>query len=135
MSGSKSGVATRISKDFPMALYEHCHNHKLNLAIVDACSQYKEIRDTLNTIENIYAFVERSAKRHAHFQHIQDSNKKITLKKYCQTRWSSHLDALKAVVKTFTEIQISLRMHKYFRWCLKYHVSLYIENKHLLLLN
>ena len=108
MSGNKSGVATRISKDFPVAMYVHCHNHKLNLALVDASSHYREIRDTLNTVENIYAFVERSAKRHAQFQHIQDSNKKVTLKKYCQTRWSSHLDALKAVVKTYTEIRTFL---------------------------
>ena len=108
MSGNKNGVATRISNDYPSALYVHCHSHRLNLALTDASSHFKAIRDTLNTVENIYAFVERSAKRHAQFQHIQDANKKVTLKKFCQTRWSSHLQALKAVVKTFTEIKTFL---------------------------
>ena len=112
MSGNKTGVAKRIIKEIPTALYVHCHSHRLNLALMEASSHYKEIRDTLNTIENIYAFVERSAKRHAQFQHIQDSNKQVTLKKYCQTRWSSHLQALKAVVKTFTEIKTFLTVNK-----------------------
>lgn len=108
MSANKSGVATRIMKDYSNALYVHCHNHKLNLALMDASTHFKDIRDTLHTIESLYAFIERSAKRHAQFQHIQDEKKQITLKKYCQTRWSSHLDALKVVVKTITEIKTFL---------------------------
>ena len=112
MSGNKSGVATRIIKDHPNAIYVHCHNHKLNLALMDASTHFKDIRDTLHTTENLYAFVERSAKRHGQFQHIQDENKRITLKKYCQTRWSSHFDAIKAVVKTFVEIKTFLTVSK-----------------------
>jgi hypothetical protein len=108
MSRNKSGEATRILKDYSNALYVHCQNHKLNLALMDASTHFKDIRDTLNTIESLYAFIERSAKRHAQFQHIQDEKKQITHKKYCHTRWSSHLDALKAVVKTFTEIKTFL---------------------------
>jgi hypoxanthine phosphoribosyltransferase len=75
---------------------------------MDDSTHFKDIRDTLHTIESLYAFIERSAKRHAQFQHIQDEKKQITLKKYCQTRWSSHLDALKVVVKTITEIKTFL---------------------------
>ena len=32
MSGIKTGVATRISKDYKTAIFVHCHNHRLNLA-------------------------------------------------------------------------------------------------------
>ena len=115
MSGSKNGVAARILRAYNTALFVHCHNHKLNLALFDASSEYKEIRNTLNIIENLYAFVERSAKRHALFSHIQDEKKKVTFKKYCQTRWSSHLDALKAVVKTFTEIKTFLSVNPFLK--------------------
>lgn len=108
MSGNKTGVAKRICSDFPTALFVHCHSHRLNLALMDASSNFKVIRDTFNTVENLYAFIERSAKRHAQFQHIQDASKQVTLKKVCQTRWSSHFQALKAVVKTFTEIKTFL---------------------------
>ena len=115
MSGNKSGVATRIVNDHPYAIYVHCHNHKLNLALMDASMHYNDIRDTLNTIENLYAFVERSAKRHAQFQHILDEKKQITLKKFCKTRWSSHLDAIKGVVKTFVEIKTFLTVKSYLK--------------------
>ena len=86
MSGNKTGVAKRICSDYPTSLYVHCHSHRLNLALTDASSHFKGIRDTLNTVENLYAFIERSAKRHAQFQHIQDASKRVTLKKFCQTR-------------------------------------------------
>ena len=67
MSGNKTGVAKRICSDYPTALYVHCHSHRLNLALTDASSYFKVIRDTLNTVKNLYAFIERSAKRHAQF--------------------------------------------------------------------
>jgi hypothetical protein len=54
---------------------------------MDASTHFKDIKDTLHTIESLNAFIERSAKRHVQFQHIQDGKKQITLKKYCQTRW------------------------------------------------
>jgi hypothetical protein len=110
MSGNKTGVAKRICFDYPTALFVHCHSHRLNLALMDASSHFKVIRYTLNTVENLYAFIERSTKRHAQFKHIKDATKQVMLKKFCQTRWSSHLQALKAIVKTIIEIKTFLTL-------------------------
>ena len=45
MSGNKTGVAKRICFDYPTALFVHCHSHRLNLALMDASSHFKVIRD------------------------------------------------------------------------------------------
>ena len=46
ISGNKTGVAKRICSDYPAPLYVHCHSHRLNLALTDASSHFKVIRDT-----------------------------------------------------------------------------------------
>ena len=56
MSSSKNGFVDRILTDYNTAIFVHCHNHKLILELVDASSE--EVRDSLNIIENQYAFVE-----------------------------------------------------------------------------
>lgn len=40
MSGIKTGVATRILKDYKTPIFVHCHNHRLNLALMDASSHF-----------------------------------------------------------------------------------------------
>ena len=44
MSGLKSGVAKRILEIHDAALYVHCHNHKLNLALCAASSKDQACR-------------------------------------------------------------------------------------------
>ena len=109
MAGNKTGVAKRLQNKFVEALFVHCHAHRLNLALCDSCSCIAECRDTLHLIQQLYAFVERSGKRHAQFEHLQGTQKrKTTLKSYAPTRWSSHFDALEAVKKVFVEIKTFL---------------------------
>jgi hypothetical protein len=104
MAGSVSGVQTRFLQINPVALFVHCYAHKLNLGLNDACGSIKEVSDVLLDIQNVSVFIERSAKRHALFQHIQAADQKITLKKLCETRWASRYQSLKAIVKTHTSI-------------------------------
>ena len=51
MSGSRSGVATQISREEKRALYTHCFGHALNLAlaVADAIKQSKVCRDAMET--------------------------------------------------------------------------------------
>lgn len=42
MSGALSGVAKRVQEIAPSAEYVHCHAHRLNLVIVDACKSVIE---------------------------------------------------------------------------------------------
>jgi hypothetical protein len=104
MAGSVSGVQTRFFQINPVVLFVHCHAHKLHLGLNDACGSIKEVSNILLDIQNVSVFIERSAKRHALFQHIQDAYQKITLKKLCETRWASRYHSLKAIIETFTSI-------------------------------
>ena len=52
MSGSKSGVAKRISELEPRAIFTHCYGHSLNLAACDTIKKMKVMRDALETTHN-----------------------------------------------------------------------------------
>ena len=101
MAGIKSGVAKRFIEKVPYAVFVHCYAHKLNLALQDATNQLKCVSDVLLIVNNVSVFIERSAKRHALFEHLQNEEKKRTLKNFCATRWSSRYLALKAFVKLY----------------------------------
>jgi hypothetical protein len=101
MAGAKSGVAKRFLEKVPHVVFVHCYAHKLNLALQDATNQIKSVSDVLLIIQNVSVFVERSAKRHALFEHLQGDEKKRTLQNFCTTRWSSRYLALKSFVNLY----------------------------------
>ena len=39
MVGCLKGLSTRVSADFPLALFSHCNGHMRNLAVQDACKE------------------------------------------------------------------------------------------------
>lgn len=59
MAGSVNGVAKRIQTTYPLAVYTHCFSHKLNLAIVKACS-IQQIRNSMGVISKVAFFFENS---------------------------------------------------------------------------
>ena len=69
MAGCLSGVAARILSQNPRALYVHCANHSLDLALKDCVKESKRIRDTLNLVQELAVFI-RSPTRMAKYQHI-----------------------------------------------------------------
>jgi hypothetical protein len=95
MAGIKNGVAKRFKDVIPHSVFVHCYAHKLNLALQDATKQLTYVSDILVIIQNVPVFVERSAKRHALFEHLQGDEKKQFLHTFCATRWSSKYLAIK----------------------------------------
>ena len=63
MSGSNSGVATKIASLESRALYTHCYGHALNLATQDALRGVKIMGDTLDTVYEITKLIKKSPKR------------------------------------------------------------------------
>ena len=43
MAGAIRGAATLIREKYPLARYQHCHSHLLNLALMKACTHVIEI--------------------------------------------------------------------------------------------
>ncbi len=101
MAGIKSGVAKRFIEKVPHAVFVHCYAHKLNLSLQDATNQLKCVSDVLLIVNNVSVFIERSAKRHALFENLQNDEKKRTLKNFCVTRLSSRYLVLKSFVTLY----------------------------------
>ncbi|KAJ8887129.1 hypothetical protein PR048_013344 [Dryococelus australis] len=59
MSGKFTGVQVRITKVQPLAIYNYCANHRLNLAISKACS-VTSIRNYIRAISSVSNFFRES---------------------------------------------------------------------------
>lgn len=112
MRGRYSGLAARVQEVENRAVYIHCHAHQLNLALQTACCAVKDIRNVLGTVSSLYNFLEGSAKRHAKLAEVQHSSVTnsssnhpvITLKRLCETRWSSRYRSVQAVLSNYSAI-------------------------------
>ncbi len=111
MRGMYKGVAARIKRDNPRAIYVHCNGHILNLVLVDAAKAVIAARNTFGTISELHNFMEASAKRHAVFQEIQKQSgcKSLTLKSLSDTRWACRAEALKVIKKRLEDVITSLQ--------------------------
>ena len=78
MAGVKTGVAKKFNELIPHSVFVHCYTHKLNLALQEATKKLRYVSDILLIFQNVSVFVERSAKRHALFEHLQIGKKTIS---------------------------------------------------------
>lgn len=111
MSGMHSGVQQRIRSDQPKAVYVHCVNHSLNLALQDAASRVRAIRDTLNFTNDLATFFRDSAKRTAILESVladMNQNPKSRLHPLCPTRWTVRAWALNAVISNYKAVMEAL---------------------------
>lgn len=97
MSGKFNGVQARLKQLQPLAVYMHCAAHKLNLAIVKACS-LSSVRNMMGVVSNITNFVRESAKRLEIMKRSilekHPEAKRVKLKSLSDTRWLERHDAL-----------------------------------------
>ena len=117
VSGIVDGLFALILKENEKALYTHCANHRLNLAISTSC-KITSIRNLMNTIKKITYFFNFSPIRSEHLQRITKNgsqNKgKTKLFDVCRTRRVSRTDGLGVfediliyIVQTFEYIYLS----------------------------
>ena len=111
MRGIYKGVAARIKRDNPKAIYVHCNGHILNLVLVDAAKAVTTARNAFGIISELHNFMEASAIRHAMFQEMQKESgcKLLTLKSLSDTRWACRAEALKVIKKRLEELITSLQ--------------------------
>jgi hypothetical protein len=68
MSGCHSGVQRRILQLQPKAIYIHCRNHILNLALQDAASSIQSVRNVLSLTNDLASFILQGfCKKNRHF--------------------------------------------------------------------
>ncbi|CAB4060193.1 unnamed protein product [Lepeophtheirus salmonis] len=85
MAGHRSGVQTRIREVNPNIVFVPCNNHSLNLEAVHAALVPQLIK--WNILIEITG---------------------VTIKRTCETRWSSRSDAVKVIHTKFTEVITTL---------------------------
>ena len=90
MSSERVGVQARIKVVCPLALYNHCRSHVLNLSIASAC-KVPQISSMVDVINETFKFFNNSPKRQRFFEHILDAFEsdctKSKLLGLCRTRW------------------------------------------------
>ena len=112
MSGAVAGCRSLVQHEAPMAVYFHCAAHRLNLAIVSACS-IQAFKNTEAYIGEMARFFSYSAKRQRLFEKAMDSlasppNAK-KLKDACQTRWIQRIDSYAVFLQLLPALHITLQ--------------------------
>ena len=90
MSGSCSGVSTRIKELNPKAVYIHCCAHRLNLALVDTVKSIPVAEDFFALLQTLYVFIATSKAHEIFLSKQKELGKKqeVRLVKLCETRWA-----------------------------------------------
>lgn len=103
MTGSKSGVTTRMKKDHAHIVAIHCVAHRLALAAGKAADEVPYLIKYQEKVNAIYNYFDKSAKRTATLQGIYDIlNKRGTkFQEIFHTRWLSFEGALSALVRNY----------------------------------
>ncbi|KAK4874058.1 hypothetical protein RN001_013418 [Aquatica leii] len=96
MPGMFNGVQARLKQIQPLAVYMHCAAHKLNLAVVKACS-LPSVRNMMGVAGSVTNYVRESAKRleliKEAFLEKHPKKKSVKLKSLSDTRWLERHDA------------------------------------------
>ena len=109
MAGVHSGVQKRIRDLQPKAVYIHCHNHLLNLAVQEAASySVRCVRDILSLVNDLANFFRESAKRSGILECVTSdvcgSGTDTKLQPLCPTRWVVRARALNALLQHYEAV-------------------------------
>ena len=111
MSGKHKGVAVLIQAEAPLAMYIHCHAHRLNLALVDCFKAVDVAAEFFVVVEKLYVYVSGSSV-HARWLEMQKTvypmQKARELQKLSDTRWACRYSACKAIRDTLQAIFLLL---------------------------
>ncbi|XP_075040070.1 E3 SUMO-protein ligase KIAA1586-like [Mixophyes fleayi] len=72
MLGRKSGVSTRITKDFPNIIIWHCLNHRLQLVLDDSIKEIKQVNHFKIFLDKIYTIFHQSNKNQIELTKISE---------------------------------------------------------------
>lgn len=103
MAGMKSGVATRLSRDEPRAVYTHCYGHALSLACSDAIKQCKVMKESLETTHEITKLIKLSPRRDALFDGFKEelAPDSAGVRALCPHRWTVRAQSLKSILDNY----------------------------------
>ena len=116
MSGARSGCQAIVKQKAPKAIYFHCSAHRLNLAVVSACTipAFKNAESYLGEIARFFGY---SAKRQrlldTAVDNISTPNKAKKLKDACRTRWIQRIDSYAVFEELLPAVRTTLEAMVY----------------------
>jgi len=110
MSGHLNGVAARIEKEVPSAIFVHCFAHCTNLCLQSVGWQCGPIRDALDLVMEMSQLILKSPKRTTLFLALQAqlSPGSNSLRPLFPTRWTVRTGAVSAVITNYAVLCTSL---------------------------
>ena len=98
MSGIHAGVQALVKKLVEALVpFVHCRCHNLNLIINDAVTSVTENEKLFGVIKDVFNFFGSSLNRWNDLK-LESVQGSLTLKRLCVTRWSSRIDAVRAIL-------------------------------------
>ncbi|XP_050278132.1 uncharacterized protein LOC126719641 [Quercus robur] len=121
MRGEWNGLQALFLKDCLYAYYVHCMAHRLQLALVTASREVKDVHQFFDHLVNIINIVVGSSKcndelQHARVEQVENmiasneietgrgANQIGTLQRARDTRWGSHFQSICSLIKMFDAI-------------------------------
>nr|XP_023880237.1 uncharacterized protein LOC111992595 [Quercus suber] len=118
MRGEWNGLQALFLKECPYAYYVHCMAHRLQLALVTASREVKDVHQFFDHLVNIINIVVGSSKHNDELQHAQaeqvenmiasneietgrGANQIGTLQRARDTRWGSHFQSICSLINMF----------------------------------
>lgn len=104
MSGKFNGVQSRILSETPQAYFSPCGAHSLNLCGVHAMEVNVEMKSYFGNVQKLYKTFALSPSRWK----ILQTTANISLHSVSTTRWSARVDAVRPLVKRYSNIFYAL---------------------------
>lgn len=109
MSGFKGGLQAKIKESNPQAIFIHCLAHRLNLVIVDSCSNISSASTFFNAVESLYSHFAKPG-NHSDLKRISQALqiKHLSVTSLSKTRWSCRYQNCKSIINNYATIKDAL---------------------------
>ncbi|KAK3922747.1 Zinc finger MYM-type protein 1 [Frankliniella fusca] len=106
MKGEFKGVQARLKEMQPLALFVHCFNHSLNLALQDTMKRSPSAREALQWVHDVGVIVNRSPKRRHALDALRESFSEqgggpTTI---CPTRWTVRVRSIMGLLNSYRSV-------------------------------
>ena len=111
ITGRVNGLSGIVLQSNKLALYTHCHSHRLNL-VVSSFTRIIGFRNVMDAIKAISYFFNLSPKRQEHLEKVIKENfTEVAIKRLldvCRTRWLERIDGVDLFEDLFLAILMTL---------------------------
>ncbi|CAL8133065.1 unnamed protein product [Orchesella dallaii] len=104
MAGQFRGVQARILEVQEKAIFVHCFNHSLNLALQDTITKNQFFRNLLSNVHEIGTIMKGSPKRNAEFEKLLGKSNSIKPRPLCPSRWTVRVRAIDGILSGYDTV-------------------------------